>query len=314
MLRDNQGEELQLSDWFNPRHRPDVVRTTSRLAPVMWEGTFSRQELEKHFREQNLTLGLVVLAPGGLAERYLELFLRSANKYFMTGYRVVFYIMVDDLDRLPDLDWGPLRQFRVLPVSEDSWPHDLHFVRLRSLGEQIVQGIRGEVDFLFSLTVTQLFQSAVRVEALGASVAPLHAWWYFKNTEGLPYERRPKSAACIPLGRGDFYYDSAFAGGTPLRVLDLTGSCLEGVARDRRNGLNSTYERYLNKYFFLHKPTRLLSPEYNWDADHHPPPQVQRVKVAQQAKRGLWATAGEAPRFPATWRILKRPSFQRHQH
>ncbi|XP_020936819.1 glycosyltransferase 6 domain-containing protein 1 [Sus scrofa] len=284
-FRNDRAEELPLSEWFDPRKRPDVVTTTSWHAPVIWEGTFRRQVLQRHYRKRNLTLGLAVFATGRLADEYLEPFLLSANEYFMRGHRVVFYVLVDTLDRLPELEWGPLRRLKVFIVSEDGWPSDFHLRRMSSLGRHIVEGIQGEVDFLFGMTVTQIFQNHVGVEALGTRVAQLHGWWYFQNTRSFPYERRPTSAACIPFGQGDFYYDGAFMGGTPLEVLDLIDEYLKGVIHDLNTGLNSTYEKHLNKYFFLRKPTKLLSPEYNWDAEFYPPPQVQYVKVAQRSKR-----------------------------
>ncbi|KAL1288465.1 GLT6D1 [Ovibos moschatus] len=283
--RKNQEEELQLSDWFNPRKRPDVITTTSWLAPIVWEGTFSRKALEKHYRKQNLTTGLAVFVSGRLADQYLELFLRSANKYFLNGYRVIFYIMVDTFVKLPQIKWGPLRQFKVFIVTEDSWQDNVDLVRMKSLAKHITWDIQDEVDFLFSMTVTQIFQNNVGVEVLGESVAQLHAWWYFKDRASFPYERRPKSAACIPFGQGDFYYDGAFVGGTPLELLNLVEEYLNGIIHDLRFRLNSTFEKHLNKYFFLRKPAKLLSPEYNWDADFYPPPQVQYIKVAQQSKR-----------------------------
>uniref|UniRef100_A0A8C3WMA7 Glycosyltransferase 6 domain containing 1 n=1 Tax=Catagonus wagneri TaxID=51154 RepID=A0A8C3WMA7_9CETA len=284
-FRSNQAEELQLSEWFNPRKRPDVVTTTSWHAPVIWEGTFRRQVLERHYRKRNLTLGLAVFATGSLADQYLEPFLLSANKYFMAGYRVVFYVLVDSADRLPELGWGPLRRLEVFIIPDEDWLFDFHLRRMSSLGQRIVSGIQGQVDFLFSMTVTQTFQSEVGVEALGTLVAQLHGWWYFKDRRSFPYERRPASAACIPFGQGDFYYDGAFVGGTPQEVLGLIDAYSRGVTHDLRAGLNSTYEKHLNKYLFLRRPTKLLSPEYNWDAELYPPRQVQWVKVAQRSKR-----------------------------
>ncbi|XP_046537197.1 putative glycosyltransferase 6 domain-containing protein 1 [Equus quagga] len=284
----NQGEELQLSEWFRPRRRPDVITTTDWLAPVIWEGTFNRRVLGKHYRNRNLTMGLAVFAISRIADQYLERFLESAKKHFMTGYRVVFYITVDDLDKMPDVDPGPLQTFQVFTLQEEIWWQDFDLLRMRNLGEHIVQHIQGEVDFLFSMATNQIFQSDVGVETLGASVAQLHAWWYFKSTKDFPYERRRRSAAYIPYGKGDFYYDSAFVGGTPQQVLNLIEEYLKGVLQDKQNGLNSSYENHLNKYFFLNKPTKLLSPEYNWDVTFYPPPQVQFVKVAQHPKRRPW--------------------------
>ncbi|ELV13144.1 putative glycosyltransferase 6 domain-containing protein 1 [Tupaia chinensis] len=286
-LRHRPAAELRLTDWFRPRERPDVTTSTAWMAPVVWEGTFSREVLERHYRRRNVTVGLVVFATGSFADEYLEQFLRSADRHFLRGHRVIFYIMVDALSSLPDFQPSHLRTLRVLRADEGGWWHDPYVLCMRSLGDHIVSHIQDEVDFLFSMAVRQVFRSAVGAEALGSSVAQLHAWWYFRGTERLPYERRPGSAAYIPLGQGDFYYDSSIVGGTPLELLSLVESYLQGVAHDVRNGLNSSYEKHLNKYFLLHKPAKLLSPEYSWDPAFSLPSHVHYVKIARQAKPGL---------------------------
>lgn len=63
-FRNHQEEEFPVSDWFNPRRRMDVITITDWLAPVIWEGTFDREALEKHYRKQNTTVGLAVFAVG----------------------------------------------------------------------------------------------------------------------------------------------------------------------------------------------------------------------------------------------------------
>ncbi|XP_066218748.1 LOW QUALITY PROTEIN: putative glycosyltransferase 6 domain-containing protein 1 [Saccopteryx leptura] len=282
-------EELQLSDGLNPRKRPDLVTTTDWQAPVIWEGTFDRAVPRRRHRRQNLTVGLAVFATGGTAD--LELFLKLANKHFMTGYRVVTYIMVPDWYQLPPLEPGPLRTFKVLIVRRDTWWPDHHLSRMKNLGEFVVSCTQGEVDFLFSMSMDQVFPSEVGAEAGGTAVAQLHARWYFQDHRNFPYEQSPGSAAFIPFGEGDFFYDGTFLGGTPQQVLNLAKAYLRGVIHDMRHGLNSTHERHLNKYFFLHKPTKLLSPEYNWDAALHPPLQSGTFKVLQLTRRGLWPSA-----------------------
>ncbi|XP_012510180.1 PREDICTED: glycosyltransferase 6 domain-containing protein 1 [Propithecus coquereli] len=279
--------ELQLSDWFTPRNRPDVITTTDWFAPVLWEGTFNRQALEKYYRRRNVTVGLAVFATGRFAEDYLKTFLQTANKHFMASHRVVFYVIADAFLELPDVALGPLRTFQVLPISRESWWHDADLVHMKSLGEFIVGRIQAEVDFLFRMTVDRVFQGAFGVETLGASVAQLHPWWYFRNTKNFPYERKPDSAAYIPFGQGDFYYDGSIVGGTPRNVLNFIEKYLSGVMHDVERGLNSTYERHLNKYFFLNKPTTLLSPEYSWDAAFYPPAEVRRIRVAHPSERRL---------------------------
>ncbi|XP_042768186.1 N-acetyllactosaminide alpha-1,3-galactosyltransferase-like 1 isoform X5 [Panthera uncia] len=57
-------KELRLSDWFNPKKRPDVKTTTDWFAPIIWEGTYNRQVLEKYYKRLNITIGLAVFATG----------------------------------------------------------------------------------------------------------------------------------------------------------------------------------------------------------------------------------------------------------
>ncbi|KAG8518664.1 Glycosyltransferase 6 domain-containing protein 1 [Galemys pyrenaicus] len=226
-----------------------------------------------------------------MAEKYLRPFLTSANKHFMVGSRVVFYVMADATRvELPQPDPAARRRLQVLQVPaapEGRGPQGEDASRMRSLGAHISGRIAGEVDFLFSMLANQIFQNDVGEEALGASVAQLHPWWYFRSAADFPYERRPASAACIPAGQGDFYYDGSLVGGTPPRLLGLIEQCLRGLEHDAALGLGSTYESHLNRYFLLHKPSTLLSPEYNWDASLFPPAQVRYVKVAQHSRRRL---------------------------
>ncbi|XP_006900702.1 PREDICTED: glycosyltransferase 6 domain-containing protein 1 [Elephantulus edwardii] len=281
--RSHQRKELRHSEWFHPSKRPDVLTSTTWHAPVIWEGTFDRRVLDDYYQNRNITVGLAVFAVGRFVEEYLELFLQSAEKHFMVGYKVTFYLIVDVLYAFPNVNLGPLRTFKILRLTSEDWASDLNLTRMRSLGAHIIRHISKEVDFLFSMAANQIFQGDFGVETLGQSVAQLHGWWYFRNTQNakdFPYERRPRSAACIPLGEGDYYYSGAIVGGTPLKVLHLIDEYLKGVAHDTNNRLNSTYESYLNRHFFLHKPTKLLSPEYNWDPRFRLPKQIQYVKVA----------------------------------
>lgn len=56
---------------FN-RKRPDVIATTGWLAPVIWEGTYNRQVLDKYYKRVNITIGLAVLDTGKYAHWFLS--------------------------------------------------------------------------------------------------------------------------------------------------------------------------------------------------------------------------------------------------
>uniref|UniRef100_A0A8C9NZH4 Glycosyltransferase 6 domain containing 1 n=1 Tax=Spermophilus dauricus TaxID=99837 RepID=A0A8C9NZH4_SPEDA len=292
--RNNGVEEPQLSTWFKPKPRgslrpgplTDPVEVRPRLLSPGMLGSLASGGLWWPLfpREHVGTQASCSVCPR-FADEYLEVFLQSANKYFMPGHRVVFYIMTNDYVKRPSMELRPLCTFQLLLMEEEQWWSDMDLIRMKVLGEHIVAHILEEADFLFSMTADLVFQDDFGVETLGTSVAQLHAWWYFRNTQNYPYERRPQSSAYIPFGQGDFFYGGSIIGGTPQRVLDFIRGYMEGVIHDLKIGLNSTFERHLNKFFFLHKPTKLLSPEYGWDPTFNPPPQVHYVKVALHPER-----------------------------
>ncbi|XP_078231578.1 N-acetyllactosaminide alpha-1,3-galactosyltransferase-like isoform X1 [Callithrix jacchus] len=276
---------LQLSDWFHPRAYTNLT-TTEWSAPIVWHGTYNESVLENYYANHKITVGLTVFAVGRYLEFYLPGFLLSADKFFMVGQKVIIYVMVDNFSKMPWIHLGPLRTFKVFEIKRERRWQDISMMRMKTISELIVNHIQYEVDFLFCMDVDQTFRKKYGLETLGESVAQLHTYWYQVNPNLVPYERSQFSEAYIPMNKGDFYYHAAVFGGTPLQVLDIARECSKGIINDKKNNIEAVWhdESHLNKYFFLHKPTKILSPEYCWDFNHERNSDIKTVKLSWNIK------------------------------
>lgn len=198
-------------------------------------------------------------------DAYLNTFLTSAEQHFMLGLRVTYYVFTDLPDKVPKIQLAPQRSLKVIQVLKQSNWQDISMMRMKSISDTIESEIRDCCDYVFCFDVDQEFKGRFGSEALGESVALLHAHFYKLPKERFTYDRNPKSKAFMETG--DFYYHAAIFGGLLENVKNLTDSCYLNIMEDKTNGVEALWhdESHLNKYFWSYKPSRLLSPEYCWD-------------------------------------------------
>ncbi|XP_066547655.1 alpha-1,3-galactosyltransferase 2 [Amia ocellicauda] len=244
--------------------RKDVQTSTSWGAPIIWDGMFDPELYDAFYTEQNVTVALTVFAVGKYLDAYLKDFLTSAEKHFMPGLRVVYYVFTDSPERVPEIQLGPQRSIVIMKVEKHKRWQDISMMRMLTITNVIESHIRHQARYVFCLDVDQMFVSRWGSEALGDSVAQLHAFYYNKPADILTYDRNPKSMAYME--RGDTYYHAAIFGGTWENVQRLAESCYLGIMTDKRNEVEALWhdESHLNKYFWIVKPTKVLSPEYCW--------------------------------------------------
>uniref|UniRef100_A0A8C9PPR0 Alpha 1,3-galactosyltransferase 2 n=1 Tax=Spermophilus dauricus TaxID=99837 RepID=A0A8C9PPR0_SPEDA len=256
---------LQMKDNFTgvlrPWARPEVLTCTSWGAPIIWDGTFDPDIAQQEARRQNLTIGLTVFAVGRYLEKYLARFLESAEEHFMVGQRVVYYVFTERPAAVPRVALGPGRQMRVQYVVRERRWQDVSMARMRTLHEALGGRLGREAHFVFCMDVDQHFSSAFGPEALAESVAQLHAWHY----------------RCTPA--------NTRASSSLLGINDHKEHRSSGQ-QDRERGLEALWhdESHLNKYFWLHKPAKVLSPEFCWSPEIGPRPEIRRPRLLSAPK------------------------------
>ncbi|XP_038601864.1 histo-blood group ABO system transferase-like [Tachyglossus aculeatus] len=246
--------------------RTDVLVMTPWFAPIIWEGTYNIDILNEQFRQRNVTVGLTVFAIKKYVV-FLKLFLETAEKYFMVGHKVNYYVYTD---RPADVPAVPLREGRkvvVLEVQNYARWQDVSMRRMEMINHFAQQRFLREVGYLVCVDVDMRFSDHVGVEILSSLFGTLHPGFYGAERRSFTYERRPLSRAYIPPDEGDFYYAGGFFGGTVSEVYKLTKECHQAMMADKGNKIEAVWhdESYLNKYLLYHKPTKILSPEYLWD-------------------------------------------------
>uniref|UniRef100_A0A3P9H4U3 Alpha 1,3-galactosyltransferase 2 n=1 Tax=Oryzias latipes TaxID=8090 RepID=A0A3P9H4U3_ORYLA len=256
---------VSLDDTLNYEARQDVQTRTSWKAPIIWELMFDPNFHDKKHLEAKTTVALTVFAVGRYLDAYLNTFLTSAEKHFMVGLPVTFYVFTDQPEKVPNITLAPLRHLKVIKVERYSRWQDISMMRMKTISEIIEKELRHNFNYVFCLDVDQEFKGRFGSEALGESVAVLHVYYYKLPKTQFTYDRNPKSKAYME--EGDYYYHAAVFGGSCDAVKALADYCYLNTMEDKLNNVEALWhdESHLNKYFWLNKPSRILSSEYCFD-------------------------------------------------
>ncbi|XP_039618493.1 globoside alpha-1,3-N-acetylgalactosaminyltransferase 1-like isoform X2 [Polypterus senegalus] len=269
---------------LEPRRR-DVMTVTPWLAPIVWEGTFNQEVIDRIYRNVNLKVGVTVFAVGKYI-RFLHGFLETAEKHLLQGYQVHYYIFTDKPSNVPQVELAPGRALTVVQVTKYARWQEISLRRMEIIKHTIQDWLLQEVNFLYCLDVDMLFHHHWGAEVLGSLVAAIHPGYYKVHRSVFPYERRSTSTAYVPIDQGDFYYAGAMFGGYVKNVLRLTEACHAALLTDRLNAIEAAWqeESHLNRYLLHHKPTKVLSPEYLWDDTKQQPPELKVIRFSTVIK------------------------------
>ncbi|XP_075041802.1 histo-blood group ABO system transferase-like isoform X2 [Mixophyes fleayi] len=257
--------------------RSDVLILSPWLAPIVWNGTYNSVILNAQFHQRNVRVGITVFATKKYTI-FVQNFIDTAEKYFMVGHKVTYYVFTDRVSDIPAIDLREGRHLVVLQVPTYQRWQDVSMRRMEMIRHTSQERFINEVDYLVCVDVDMIFSDEIGVEILSNLVGTLHPGMFSVPRESCTYERNPQSEAYIPTDDGDFYYAGGFFGGTIEEIYKLTNFCHNAMMADQAKNIEAIWhdESYLNKYLLYHKPTKILSPEYLWDDDFGRPDYLKR--------------------------------------
>ncbi|XP_040261274.1 histo-blood group ABO system transferase-like [Bufo bufo] len=266
---------------FKKPPRTDYLMMTPWFAPIVWNGTYNIEILNAQFHKRHVRVGVTVFAIKKYTV-FLQTFLETAEKFFMVGHMVNYYVFTDRAKDIPNIPLAEGRQLVILEVPSYKRWQDVSMRRMEMIRDYSRQRFINEVDYLVCVDVDMKFSDEVGVEILSDVFGTLHPSFYGTAREHFTYERRKESTAYIPSDEGDFYYAGGYFGGKVEEVYKLTKFCHNEMTTDQANNIEAIWhdESYLNKYFLYHKPTKILSPEYLWDNSFGVPEFLMRRFVA----------------------------------
>ncbi|KAK5914634.1 hypothetical protein CgunFtcFv8_009058 [Champsocephalus gunnari] len=247
--------------------RTDVVTITPWLAPVVWDGTFDPVLLDGLYRPRNISVAVTVFAVGKYI-RFLEAFLQTAEQHFFVGFNVHVYIFTDQPNEVPRVHMAPGRQVTVRSVPSSRRWQEISARRMELI-QTLIEELGNHMDYIFCLDVDSQFHGRWGTESLGELVGVIHPGYYRDRRTKFPYERRPGSRAYLAPEDGDFYYCGGGVRGP------AAGGGIEAAWQE---------ESHLNRYMWIHKPTKVLSPEYLWQDFKSREPEIRLVRFSGVTK------------------------------
>ncbi|KAF3700662.1 Globoside alpha-1,3-N-acetylgalactosaminyltransferase 1 [Channa argus] len=265
--------------------RTDVMTITPWLAPVVWEGTFNPDLLDSIYKPKNITIAATVFAVGKYI-RFLKDFLETAEQHFFVDFTVHIYVFTDRPKEVPKVKMAPGRKLEVRSVPSSKRWQEISARRMELIQTLIKEKLQDHVDYIFCLDVDSKFHGRWGTESLGGLVAVVHPGYYRDDRRRFPYERRPQSKAYVALGHGDFYYCGGAFGGLLQEVYQLAKTCRTNFEEDAKNGIEAAWqeESHLNRYMWINKPSKVLSPEYLWQDFKPRNPEVGIIRFSGVVK------------------------------
>jgi histo-blood group ABO system transferase len=203
----------------------------------------------------------------------------GADKNFLIDHDVE-YVLFTNMDLNIT---GTNRKIHKIKIEHREWPYmTLHRYKFFTNACDLLS----KYDYVYYSDVDMSFVSPIKEEILFDLIAVQHPGHVNKPKHLFTYERNMKSTAGMKYEDGDFYYAGGFNGGKAEEFLKLSKELDKNIDKDKEEHIIAKWhdESHLNKYFWLNKPKRILSPLYCWPDFFDFNPNVKIIALSKNHK------------------------------
>lgn len=195
------------------------------------------------------------------------------------------------------------KNITIIPTQKRGWPYDslMRFEMFLDVADKLQQ-----FDYVYFFNANFQFYNPVDL----AEITPRE--WHNGLVAGLypgmsgdidqvpdhyPYERRPKSAACVPYGHGRHYVCGAFNGGTADAFLKMCRVLAKNVQTDLKRNIVACVddESHLNAYMVKHPNFLLCGRAYGF-----PEGELKHIPLRQRIMVKIISRAKDSPKYGGT--------------
>lgn len=221
-------------------------------------------------KEKTYTIAVLYICTGKYVA-FWKKFYESFEENFLKNSQVEYFVFTD-AENLYQQQENP--RIHKIYQSNLGWPGNtlFRFRMFNTLKENLEQ-----FDYTFFFNANTICAKTITEQEFLPEKEELlvvqHPGFYNTNIMKLPYERRRKSSAYIPYGKGKTYVYGAVNGGKTKSYLAMCEQLEKEIDEDYQRGVIARWhdESHLNHYIWKHKNYRLLSPAYAYPENYNLP-------------------------------------------
>lgn len=228
------------------------------------------------------TVAILYIATGRYTV-FWEPFYRSAERFLLPDCRKHYFLFTDSPETLAGEDGASVTRIHQPKLG---WPHDtlMRFHIFLGIKEQLAR-----FDYIYFFNGNSEILSTVSREDL-LPLLPHERLVLLRQPhmthltpDEFTYDRNPKSTACIPKGRGEYYFAGGLNGGRTEAYLEMCETLRGRVQQDLDNGVIALWhdESQLNRYALGRSDLKIL-PRYFSRGETEPWKQSAKVMFSDK--------------------------------